>query len=75
MYVYSGSAKCQDLCENGISYFWAKCLEVAGDQYLRSEQQRIGHYPCNVQSTIHPTQIAITSKHWIGCILIHQYPV
>ena len=67
--------ECQNLPGNSISYFWAKCLEVARDQYLRSEQQRSGHYyscSCNVQSTICQSRL---QQHWFGCILVHRYLV
>ena len=43
---------CQNFGKYYVPYFWAKCLEIAEDQYLRSEAKRIGHYSCNVQSAV-----------------------
>ena len=43
---------CQNFGKYYVPYFWAKCLEIAEDQYLRSKGWRIGHYSCNVQSAV-----------------------
>ena len=43
---------CQNFGKYYVPYFWAKCLEIVEDQYLRSKGWRIGHYSCNVQSAV-----------------------